>query len=112
MGWAKFFEDDIEIMFDRKFMMETKIQETEIKTVCTNVFPFTKVTVELESCDNKIHEQKQYEDKLLMCKDCGRVFVFTAKMQKHYEEKGWTSPKRCKNCREFRNSRYLMCASY
>lgn len=40
-----------------------------------------------------------YEDKTLVCKDCGKEFVFTAGEQEFYAEKGLLNePKRCKNC--------------
>ena len=41
-----------------------------------------------------------YEDKTLVCKDCGNEFVFTAGEQEFYAEKGFTNePQRCKECR-------------
>lgn len=44
-----------------------------------------------------------YEDKTLVCQDCGEEFVFTAGEQEFYAEKGFTNePKRCRNCRNAR----------
>lgn len=41
-----------------------------------------------------------YEDKTLVCKDCGHEFVFTAGEQEFYAEKGFQNePSRCKECR-------------
>ena len=41
-----------------------------------------------------------YEDKTLICKDCGNEFVFTAGEQEFYAEKGFQNePTRCKDCR-------------
>ncbi len=41
-----------------------------------------------------------YEDKTLVCKDCGEEFVFTAGEQEFYAEKGFQNePIRCKECR-------------
>lgn len=41
-----------------------------------------------------------YEDKILVCKDCGNEFVFTAGEQEFYAEKGFVNePQRCKECR-------------
>ena len=38
-----------------------------------------------------------YEDKTIVCADCGQEFTFTASEQAFYAEKGFTdSPKRCK----------------
>jgi len=41
-----------------------------------------------------------YNDKTLVCKDCGQKFTFTASEQEFYAEKGFTNePQRCKACR-------------
>jgi hypothetical protein len=40
------------------------------------------------------------EDKTLKCVDCGKDFVFTAREQEFYAQKGFSEPKRCKECRE------------
>ncbi|MCH5199315.1 MAG: zinc-ribbon domain containing protein [Oscillospiraceae bacterium] len=46
-----------------------------------------------------------YEDKTLVCKDCGAEFVFTAGEQEFYAEKGFVNePQRCKACRDARKS--------
>jgi predicted RNA-binding Zn-ribbon protein involved in translation (DUF1610 family) len=39
-------------------------------------------------------------DKTIICKHCGKEFTFTAKDQVFYEEKGFSAPVRCKQCRE------------
>lgn len=42
-----------------------------------------------------------YEDKTLICKDCGKEFVFTAGEQEFYASKGFENePQRCKDCRD------------
>ena len=44
-----------------------------------------------------------YEDKTLVCKECGNEFVFTAGEQEFYAEKGFQNePQRCKTCRDAR----------
>lgn len=44
-----------------------------------------------------------YEDKTLVCKDCGNEFVFTAGEQEFYAERGFQNePQRCKACRDAR----------
>ena len=46
-----------------------------------------------------------YEDKKLICKDCGEEFVFTAGEQEFYAEKGFQNePQRCKACRQIRKN--------
>src|SRR6185437_14482346 len=39
-------------------------------------------------------------DVLLTCSDCGQEFVFTAGEQQFYQERGYSSPRRCKPCRQ------------
>ena len=46
-----------------------------------------------------------YQDKTLVCKDCGAEFVFTAGEQEFYAEKDFQNePQRCKNCRNARKN--------
>ena len=49
-----------------------------------------------------------YEDKTLVCKECGAEFVFTAGEQEFYAEKGFQNePQRCKACRDARKDNLL-----
>lgn len=42
-----------------------------------------------------------FEDKILVCKECGNEFVFSAGEQEFYAERQLQNePKRCKACRE------------
>ena len=44
-----------------------------------------------------------YEDKTLVCKECGNEFVFTAGEQEFYAERGFANePQHCKACRDAR----------
>ena len=46
-----------------------------------------------------------YEDKTIVCKDCGKEFVFSANEQEFYAEKGFTNePQRCRECRQARKN--------
>ena len=50
-------------------------------------------------------EKTMYQDKTLICKDCGNEFVFTAGEQEFYAEKGFENePVRCKDCRVSRKA--------
>ena len=41
-----------------------------------------------------------YQDKTLVCRDCGKEFVFTVGEQEFYAEKGFQNePTRCRECR-------------
>lgn len=46
-----------------------------------------------------------YTDKTMTCKDCGSDFVFTAREQAFYAEKGFNNePGRCPSCRQARKN--------
>lgn len=46
-----------------------------------------------------------YEDKTIVCKDCGNEFIFSAGEQEFYAEKGFENePQRCKPCRDARKN--------
>ena len=46
-----------------------------------------------------------YQDKTLICKDCGKEFVFTAGEQEFSAEKGFENePQRCRECRQARKN--------
>lgn len=45
----------------------------------------------------------EFEDKTIVCKDCGKEFIFSAGEQAFFKEKGLDNePKRCKECRNKR----------
>lgn len=46
-----------------------------------------------------------YQDKTLVCRDCGVEFTFTSGEQEFYAEKGFQNePTRCKDCRQNRKA--------
>lgn len=46
-----------------------------------------------------------FEDKDLVCKDCGTTFIFTVGEQEFYTEKGFENePQRCRECRNIRKT--------
>lgn len=46
-----------------------------------------------------------FEDKDLVCKDCGATFIFTIGEQEFYAEKGFENePQRCRECRNVRKT--------
>ncbi len=40
------------------------------------------------------------DDRLMVCKDCGANFLWTAEEQEHFRAKGYDPPGRCKPCRQ------------
>ena len=54
---------------------------------------------------NRREVKTMYEDKNLVCKECGNEFVFTAGEQAFYAERGFQNePQRCKSCRDARKN--------
>ena len=46
------------------------------------------------------------QDKTIVCKDCGKEFLFTVGEQQFYAEKGFENePVRCKECRAAKKAR-------
>ncbi len=43
-------------------------------------------------------------DKKIYCIDCNKDFIFTEGEQEFYEEKGYSDPIRCKDCRSKRKA--------
>lgn len=50
----------------------------------------------------KLREEFDVEDKIIVCKDCGKEFVFTGSESNFYTIKGFPEPKRCPECRKAR----------
>ena len=47
-----------------------------------------------------------FEDKTIICADCGKEFAHTVEDQKRYAERGFTQdPKRCRECRQARKEK-------
>lgn len=42
---------------------------------------------------------QNFEDQQIACLDCGQTFVFSAEDQEFYQQKRYSSPKRCPVCR-------------
>jgi len=70
---------------------------------------FTNDPKRCRACRNKRKaEEKDLsgDGKTLECIDCGTEFLFSAKDQAYYAERGFTNePKRCRECREKRKER-------
>jgi|SRR3989344_1061138 len=42
-----------------------------------------------------------YQDQTIICKDCGKNFIFTARDQEFFAQKGFSNaPTRCRDCRQ------------
>jgi CxxC-x17-CxxC domain-containing protein len=46
----------------------------------------------------------ELSDRTITCRDCGEAFTFTAGEQAFYQERGYSEPQRCANCRAERKA--------
>jgi uncharacterized Zn finger protein (UPF0148 family) len=52
----------------------------------------------------------EFEDKVLVCRQCGKEFHFNAAEQEFYVQQGWAQPGHCPQCRSTRRRRGLSLA--
>lgn len=109
MGWAKYAEDDYEIVLERLDHMANR----DNLYIGTAIFPPIACPVGISTEINYYEEQAtttkvKYKDKKLYCQDCGNKFVFSAGEQRFYEKKGLHQPERCRTCRETNKIKWLV----
>lgn len=44
-------------------------------------------------------DELRFQDKVIVCVECGNAFVFNEGEQKYFLSKGLSIPKRCRRCR-------------
>src|SRR3954470_23670641 len=55
---------------------------------------------------NGAEQSTEYQDRSIMCVDCGGDFIWTAGEQVFFHDKGLKNePKRCKTCKQAKNER-------
>ena len=107
MGWAKYAEDNLEIFYERQASMGERWQQI------ISDLPLKKTSsITSQPVTSSADEPTEKGDRYIICRDCGRKILFSVRDQLFYEKKGWNPPKRCKSCRESRNTRYLMLPAY
>jgi len=52
--------------------------------------------------ENDNFENQTLTDKKLVCKECGRSFLFSVSEQKKFGQRGWPDPVRCRVCRHMK----------
>ena len=115
MGMAKYYEDNIEIMFERLFMIEDHkcVADNNLTGAVKKIQPVKNSLPTYEECLSDIKDPKhKYEDYFIICRDCGNQILFSAHSQKYFDSQKWEAPKRCKHCRDIRTITYAMCASF
>ena len=81
MGWAKYYEDDLEIMHGRQNTREYSFCSTPVK-----------ITVKVAIEPVPVIEEPKYKHRKLVCQDYGRKFRFSRRDQAFFEQNGWADP--------------------
>ncbi len=116
MGWAKYMEDNLEIIQDRKTSFGYRREDAYFSVYyprekiipASSILGFTSNSIYTSERD----QQEGYKDRYLICRTCGKTFQFTVQQQKNYDRKNWNPPKRCHKCRENVNVKALMRNAY
>ena len=99
MGLAKYFEDNVEIATERM------LYSRKVNPPAGYTFPRSKnpYAVHPAAAQKSTHGATKlpevYNDLVILCKDCGRPFRYSAGWQKKIKANGWSEPKRCKSCK-------------
>ena len=103
MSFAKYFEDNMEIIEERFALRQQENEHTPIyrvtQEVGSKIYLVTTKVIEVKPEAPKKHKRKK---KKIVCCDCGETFLFTGGEQKYYEERKLSEPKRCPACRQKR----------
>lgn len=103
MSFAKYFEDNMEIIEERFALRQQENDHAPIyritQEVGSKIYLVTTKVVEVKPEASKKHKRKK---KKIVCCDCGETFLFTGGEQKYYEERKLSEPKRCPACRQKR----------
>ena len=72
-------------------------------------------TAEIPAADAKtewVEAEAEFEDRAILCVDCGEEFTWTAGEQLFFHDKGLRNePKRCKPCKQAKNERLAAIAA-
>ena len=82
------------------------IQMVQKKTTRYYTAGFKRAVYIIKKIKEELDEGLKMEDKILICKDCGKKFLFTVGEQEFYRNMGFeTEPKRCLECRKIHKKR-------
>ena len=107
MGWAKYMEDNLEIMENRMNAYHRTAYITAYSPRITE-----PVTSHHQIVINDIPIDELILPKPLICRDCGCKIKFATEQQNYYSKMGWKPPKRCKKCRAARDIHASMRPSF
>ena len=100
MGYAKYYEDNVEIIESR--MMMHCCETTETQTYDYEMDSISTVSITSKKL-KKQSNQSNRKPQLIICCECGKSFQFRGGEQRFYEKHHLCKPKRCPTCRNARN---------
>lgn len=107
MSFAKYHEDDLEIIEERFSLRQQENGHRPIyrmaQEVDSRTYLVTTKVVEVKPEPSKKRKRKK---KKIICCDCGETFLFTGGEQKYFEEHKLSEPKRCPACRQKRKEHF------
>ena len=83
-----------------------EIKDLKDLELIKDIFQETDLVVE-DTAVNKDIANHDGEDIDIICRDCGRHFVFSIGEQQFYKSKNFPFPKRCKKCSKKRRRKFL-----
>lgn len=110
MALAKYAEDNYEIYLERMADIEYRKNETSenYNLMYRTNKSLPSPTISVIRSEQENDPTALYQDIHLICRDCGKEFLFTVQQQVKYAQNGYREPKRCKRCCELNKIRHLM----
>lgn len=85
--------------------IKDQLVELAARAVGINYTPkHEDIVVDIIASDDSIVDER---DRIIECRECGNQFVFSGREQEFYQTKGFSEPKRCKECRSRRKREQL-----
>ena len=95
MSFAKYFEDNMEIVEERTLLRQQETTPAPVyhvsQEITTKIYLVTPKVVKVEP---ELPKKTKRKKKKIVCCDCGESFLFSGGEQKYYEERKLSEPKR------------------
>ena len=105
MSFAKYYEDNIDIIEERILLnSKSEYELPDYSPLKERIVQKTYIVTSTVIEKKKQRPQTQkYRTRVIKCCNCGNSFNFTGGEQHYYEEKKLFEPKHCPACRKKRN---------
>lgn len=103
MGWAKYMEDNLEIIESRRNNIYPELYNKRIEETLPQ-----QSSIKIKAKP----KTSPYQRRPLICIGCGRQFYLSPGTLEYYEKHHFKLPKKCKSCRETKSIRPLIRLSF